>query len=224
MKLSTPLTKKRMIDHLAYHFWKYLLAAVLSVFVWNMVFLQTEYRPPQEKRIDIYLQAAGVSAEDADAFFHPVWQSAVPDMETVQTVVLMPSGQDSYLGDMQLTTYLMAGEGDLYILSRADFKKFASQGAFIPLEGLAQSGALDLSGLDAKAGWIASQTAEEADGQTAAATRQHLYGIPMKGLERFERALGLNADDLLVGITVLSGNEDNAVKFLSGLLDWSRSE
>lgn len=222
MKLSTPLTQKRVRDHFAYSFWKYLLAAVLSVFVWNMVYIQTEYRPPENKRIDIYVQTAETTAEAIDAFLKPVWEAAAPDMELVRSVTLMPSGGENYLSDMQLVTYLAAHEGDLYMLSAADFKKFASQGVFLPLETLVENGRIDAAGIDVQAGWVASQQSDEADGKIVYTTERHLYGIPAKSLKRFEKVLGMHVDDMYIAVTAVNGNDENVIPFFSYLVQWAQ--
>ncbi len=224
MKLSTPLTGKRVRDHFAYSFWKYLLAAVLSVFVWNMVYIQTEYRPPEHKRIDVYVQTAETTAQDIDAFLSPVWQAAVPDMELVRAVTLMPSGGGNYMSDMQLVTYLAAHEGDLYMLSAADFKKFAAQGAFLPLEAMVERGEIVADGLDLQPGWVASQQSDEVDGKIVYTAERHLYGIPAKSLKRFEKELGMHVDGMYMAVTVTNGNDENVIPFLSYLVRWAQDE
>lgn len=222
MKLSTPLTEKRIRDHFAYSFWKYLLAAVLSVFVWNMVYIQTEYRPAEDKRIDVYVQTAETTADEIDRFLKPVWEAAVPGMELVRSVTLMPGGGANYMSDMQLVTYLAANEGDLYMLTAADFKKFAAQGAFLPLETLAESGRILTAGLDLQSGWVASQQIDEVNGKTVYNTERHLYGIPAKNLKRFEKELGMHVDDMYIAVTVTNGNDENVIPFLSHLVQWAQ--
>lgn len=224
MKLSTPLNGKRIRDHFRYNFWMYLLAAVLSVFVWNMIYIQTEYRPPENKRIDIYVQTVETTAEAIDALLLPVWQQAVPEMELVRAVTVMPSGGASYMGEMQLMTYLAAGEGDLYLLDAADFKRFAAQGAFMPLEAWVEQGDIRLNGLDVQSGWIASQQSEEVDGKTVYTTERHLYGIPASGFRRFEEALDMRMDGKFAAVKVDNGNDEHVIPFLSYLIGWAQED
>lgn len=222
MKLATPLTKKRIRDHFIYNFWKYLLSAALCIFLWNMIYIQTEYRPPENKRIDVYVQTAQVTADEIDSFLKPVWNDAVPDMELVRSVVLMMSGGADYMSNMQLVTYLTAGEGDLYMLTAADFKRFAAQEAFLPLEQMVESGEIDATGIDTRSGWVTSQQTHEEDDKTVYTTEQHLYGIPAHNLKRFEKELGMCTDDLYIAVSVSNGNEDNVIAFLSYLIQWAQ--
>ena len=218
MKLATPLTAKKVKDHFTYNAWKYLLAVVLSVFGWNMFYLQTEYRPPADKRLDIYLQGAGMSNEQVNAFFEPIWKKYVPAMEAVEHVIVLPSSQENYMTDVQLTTYLAAGQGDIYMLSSKDFKKYASQGAFLALEELVSAGDIKLEGIDLRPGHVTYRDIERVDGQDVIKTESHLYGIPAKQLSGLKAALPLDTDDLYLSITHVSKNKDNAIAFLSGLI------
>ena len=60
---------------------------------------------------------------------------------------------DDYYGAIQLATYVMAGEGDIYLLDKDNFVNYAGQGALIDLEPYIDEGALDIKGLDVSAGW-----------------------------------------------------------------------
>ena len=53
MTIATPINKERLRNHLTYSGWKYLLLVIASIFVWNLVYAQTAYRSPQDKRIDV---------------------------------------------------------------------------------------------------------------------------------------------------------------------------
>ena len=58
MKIKTPLTKQRLRTHFTYHFWKYLLAAALTVFCVNILYksvynLQTLYLETIQIRISL---------------------------------------------------------------------------------------------------------------------------------------------------------------------------
>ena len=148
MKIKTPLTKQRLRTHFTYHLWKYLLAAALTVFCVNLLYTTTAYRSPENLRVDIYMQSTTATQEKVDAFMKDVWQRSVPDMETVSTILLTAGSTDDYYSNMQLSVYLMAGEGDLYALSTEDFKRFAAQGVFIDLTPYVESGALNVEGID----------------------------------------------------------------------------
>ncbi len=132
MKLSTPLTRKRIQDHFSYNFWKYLLVVALSIFGWNMFYVQTEYRPPEEKRIDLYVQSAQTTAEQMDLYLKPVWDKYVPDMEIVQSVMVLPSNQDNYMTDVQLSTYLPPARGISTFFLAKTLRSLHLRGLFYP--------------------------------------------------------------------------------------------
>ncbi len=56
--MKTPLTKARWKHHLAYNGWKYILVLILSIIGWNLIYTMTAYRPPEDKKVDVYLSLA----------------------------------------------------------------------------------------------------------------------------------------------------------------------
>ena len=103
--------------------------------------------------MDLYIQSSYVSEESSKNFINPIWEASVPNMETVSSVILASSAD--YYSNMQLSVYIMAGEGDIYLLSTQDFKNFASQGAFIDLAPYVESGQINVDGIDISAGKVA---------------------------------------------------------------------
>lgn len=224
MKLETKVTREAIKHHFAYNAWKYLLLVVVSFFGWNLIYTSTAYRPPQEKRVDLYIQSATTSSEILDPFLKKLWEESVPDMELVSSVLLqMGSAQDMY-SIMQLTTYIAAQEGDIYMLGSDDFKRFASQGAFLELEDIVASGALNVEGIDLAAGYVAIV---ETDSETLApitTSEKHLYGIPTASLFGFMTEVSIDNRDMYLAVTVNNGNDENVIKFLDALIQVTRGE
>ncbi len=218
MKLSASFSMARVRHHFTYHFWKYAVLAAVSVFAWDLIYTQTEYRPPQDKRIDIYIQSAAAAQETVDSFMGEVWRKAVPDMERVNTVLLTTSSLTDMYAVMQLTAYLAAGEGDIYMLGREDFKRFAAQGAFLALDELIGSGRIDARGIALDPGRVTLQTGDEEPGETAAPLETGLYGIPAEALRGFTDRMGIDSRGMFLSIAALNGNEDNVVAFLDALI------
>ena len=212
MKITTAVTKERLRNHFTYYFWVYLLAAAGCIFGWNLLYTMTAYRPPEEKRIDLYIQGALDTQERTDLFLKEIWKTTVPDMETVETVYMLQNSQD-YYSNMQLTVYLMAREGDLYILSSSDFKSFASQGLFADLSPFIADGSLRTGDMDLSAGKVALVND---DGLPSA--ERTLFGIPVSGLKGLSAVLGPGSGDMMIGMTVFNGNQENVIAFLNGIL------
>lgn len=217
MKIKTPLKKDRLRTHFAYNSWKYLAVVLASIFGWNLLYTMTAYRSPEHLRIDLYIQSAIATNESVDTFTKPIWEETVPDMETVSSVLLTTSTSEDVYANMQLSVYIMAGEGDIYILNTEDFKNYATQGAFIDLTPYAENGMLNLEGIDTSAGYVAT-----VDDEGIPTGDKQFFGIPAYVLDGFKTGMNINNDDLVIGVTTFSNNEENVIKFLNGLINATR--
>lgn len=218
MSISTPLTKERLKNHFAYNAWKYLVLCLCAIMGWSLIYTQTAYRSPQNKRIDVYIKSSSVTEELMNSFFEPIWKQVVPDMELVSGTTLLASSSDDYYSQMQLTVYIAAGDGDIYFLPISDYKSFATTGAFLPLEDLVESGAIDATGLDLSAGWITVVDEETGVSET------HLYGIPTDALYGFMDGLQLDNRGTVMSILYNNQNDENVVPFFNALIQASRAD
>ena len=128
--MKTPLNRKTIQQHFQYSWWMYVLAAVLCVFVWDMAYIMSAPRTPEELKLELYIYGYGDSA-NVDAYLDRVHAEELPDMVEVTAMYLLP---DETSGLMVLATRLMAGEGDLFLLPRDSFQSYAAQGVFTALE------------------------------------------------------------------------------------------
>lgn len=197
--MKTPLNKETVRQHLTYSWWKYLLVVVLGIFVMDLLFTVTAYHAPDNKKIEFYVYGYA-DTDNLEAYMNSVRDSKMTDMEEMTAVQLY--ADDTY-GPMQLTTYLAAGEGDLYLLPKEEFVNYAANGYFIPLEEDPELIAiLEDAEMDLTSGW----RKEDESGET------HLFGIPYQQLTRLNRYV--YADDGFLCIFVNNGNTDNVLKFL----------
>ena len=213
MKIKTPITRKTIRTHITYNFWKYILVIAAAVFGWDLLYAMTAYKSPEDKRIDIYIQSPLVTEQRAEAFFQPIWEERVPDMEVIDSVILASSTQD-YYGNMQLTVYIMAKEGDIYMMSSADFKSFASQGIFLNLQPAIDEGLLHVDNLDLSAGYVAL-----VDENGLPTGDRQLFGIPAASLGGLAEGLGMDTRDMVISVTSYNGNDENVISFLDGLIE-----
>ena len=218
MKIKTPFSKARFRTHMTYNSWKYLVVILASIFGWNILYTMTAYKSPEHLRIDTYIQGSTTSDEAVAAFYKPIWEKYVPDMETV-THVMLTGTSDDYYSNMQLSVYIMAGEGDIYMLTTQDFKKYAAQGAFIDLSYYIEAGLLDVGDMDLSAGYVATIDDE---GRPTGDTQ--LFGIPAYTLDGFKSGMNVYNNNLIIGVTAFSHNEENTVKFLNGLIEAGRAQ
>lgn len=218
MKIKTAITRKKIRTHITYNFWKYILVIAAAIFGWDLLYSMTAYKSPEDKRIDLYIQSPLVTEQRAEAFFQPIWEERVPDMEVVDAIMLTSSTQD-YYGSMQLTVYIMAQEGDIYMLSSSDFKSFASQGVFLDLQPAIDAGKLHAGDMDLSAGYVAL-----IDDNGLPTGERQLFGIPAASLGGLAEGLGLDTRDLVISVTAFNGNEDNVIAFLDGLIAAGRAQ
>ncbi len=207
MAIKTPLDSKRIKNHFAYGYWKYLILIVAAVFGWNLIYQTTEYRPPDEKRIDFYVASNTMDSDAMKAWLLEAQQQAFPDMELLEAYTVMAGAEDPY-AQMQLSTFIMAGEGDVYLLDAERFKSYASQGAMVPLENYVADGSLNVEGLNVARGYVTVADTGE----------RHLLGIPTDSLFGLINHFGIDCRGAVLCVMVRSGNEQNAVKFVDYLI------
>jgi len=197
--LKTPLSLSSLKQHLTYNWWKYILVALLSFGLVDLLYSVTAYRAPAEKRVEFYVY--GLCNSDAlEAYMNRIHEDEMSDMEVLSFQQLTPD--DAY-GPMQLMTYLSAGEGDLYLLPRDEFVSYAASGALVPLEGDRELISFyDENSVSLQSGW----RKETDSGET------HLFGIPQNKLPGlYQYAV---AKDGFLCVIVTGGNIDNTVRFL----------
>lgn len=224
MKLTVKKTKRDFLHHLQYSWYLYLLIIGLSVALVSLIYTQTAYRVPQEKRIDIYIQSATATQEAVNAFIKPIWEQAVPEQESVTAMTLMaPGGENDYYANMQLMTYVAAAEGDIYILPSQTFKQYASQGAFVDLGPYIEKGAINTEGLDLLLGKVV-EVELRPDGSAVALGEARQFGIPAASLYGFATKMQIDNRDLVLALAVNSRNEEPGVRFLNAFIQSTRVE
>ena len=126
--MSKNKTDPRLSSHLYYHWWKYVLLAVLSIVIWTAVF-DTLARPARNEKVGILFfgDSLDVTALHADL-------SAVMDDLTQQEVSYVDVSQTfadyEHLGQLLTArTY----DYDLLVLSAEQVDKLSAYGFFLPL-------------------------------------------------------------------------------------------
>ncbi len=197
--MKTPVTSARLKEHFRYNWWKYLLIVAIGFGLVDLLYSVTAYRPPREKTLGLYVYGYTDDLK-LSSYLENIRETELTDMEEITSVRML---DDSAYGPMQVMTYLSAGEGDLYLLSRDTFLSYASEGTMIPLENDPELMALfNSSGISLQSGWRRNTETGET----------HLYGIPQSRLP----GLGLYAyaTDGYLCIPVTGKNQENAAKFM----------
>ena len=218
MTVKTPIDTAKLRHHIQYNLWKYALLVIISIFSVDLVYTMTAYRPPEDKRIDVYIQSAGADQDAVDGIFEQMRVDLLPDMELIRSYLLVPGGSDDVAAIQQLSTYIAAGEGDIYLLRSEDFKRYASQGAFIDLSGAIEQGLLHTGDIDLSSGYVAIQEYDDKTDSMVAVSQRRLYGIPLSQLTGFMDEFGIYSDGLYMSMTVYNGNDENVVRFMDELI------
>ncbi len=197
--MKTPVNGATLKQHLTYSWWKYVLVAAFAIFGVNLYYSVTTYRPPENKKVDLYIYGLG-NEPALESYLTNVRLTQMPDMEQMEALVM---ATDSTYGPVQLTTYIAAGEGDVYMLPRNEYISLAAEGAFIPLENDEELMAIfNDAGISLQSGW----RRESESGET------HLYGIPISKLPGLDAYVYVE-NGFISGL-VTSGNEENVRRFI----------
>lgn len=208
------ITKKWLKNHFHYNWWKYLAIAAISVMGIDMLFTSTAYRPPEEKKLELYIcsgYADSIAMQDA---LWPQVQARYPEQEELTVMNIDLSSGDMY-ANMQFTTYSAAQQGDVLLLPQAEVYKLAAEGAdvaFLELTPFVESGVIDTKGIDLSAGMMLSESGENG-----------LYAIPADSLHGLSEFYCLPEDAMLC-VTSYSGNDEHAAGLLNMLIELYKVE
>ena len=197
--MKTPVNSRTLRQHLTYSWWKYALMIIIGAFAVNMYYTVTTYRSPDEKKVNLYVY--GLADETwLSGYMEEIRITQMSDMEEMTCLILTT---DETYGPMQLSTYIAAGEGDIYILPKNEFVSMATSGAWVPLEEES-----DLAEFFSERG-ISLQSGWKRNSETGVS---HLYGIPVSRLPGLQKYVSVESGYICV--LVSNGNTENVVKFL----------
>lgn len=200
---ETKITKDRIRNHFTYSWWMYVLLAVVAIVGWNLVYTSTAYRPPKEKRLDVFFVSYALP-EEALTWMQEEILAMYPQVEDSNVSSIVYTKDDNYYGSIQLTTYLGAGEGDVIVLPRERFEAFASGDTFVPLDEAIADGRISIGDMDVSAGVMRTESGETG-----------VYGIPATELYGMMEQFGIDNRDLMVCVLAYSHNIDTAIDWVN---------
>jgi hypothetical protein len=140
----------------------------------------------------------------------PDLRAAFPDQEEFRFLNIALGAEDQYEMVMQLSTYIAAGEGDLFLFSQDRFRQYGlaeGGGLFLRLDDFVDSGALEIGETDTAAGRLSPP-----EGETG------LYGVPAREQYGLLSYL-VDGYSMVWAVPGYSGNAENAVKLISFLTE-----
>lgn len=203
------ITRARLKNHWAYGWWKYLLMIVLVVMGVSVGFSVTAYRPPEDRKIEVFLCNGWADAVQFETELWPMLKEVAPDQEQLTAANIDLTSGDVYV-NMQFSTYIAAQEGDICLLPRSEVKKLADDeawSAFVDLTPYIENGQLARD--DASYAGLTFPAEHGGEG---------IFAIPADGLYGLTR-YGIDPADGAFVIMAYSGNEENAVRLLEIIVD-----
>lgn len=202
--------------------WMYIAALIVAVIGVNLCYSMFAYRSPPERRVDVYFVGTAMFEENladmsqkALAYF-----DGDPNVEEVNVYNIPVIGTDEAASyEQKLMVMLGAQEGDIYVFPHERFYAYGVQELFIPLDEYIAEGILDVEGLDLSyATFAAGGEYDENGNEITAPGEVYTYGVPINDLIAL-RYMGLQTDNMTMGIVGYSRNQDNAVKMMNWIME-----
>lgn len=196
-------------NHWRYNWWKYALLAAACVMGVDLLFAMTAYKPPEEKKLEVYVCNGYMDTDRFQEVLWPLVEARCPGQEELTVMNINVADGDMY-ATMQLSTYIAAQQGDICLLPVSEFRKFAQEdapAAFMNLSPYLDSGVIDARGIDCSAYTYPDETGE-----------MGVYGIPADGLFGLLE-FGYDPEGGVLCIMAYNGNEENAAAVASLLLE-----
>lgn len=205
MNLSLPnITKEKILTHFTYAWWQYVLLITVAALGFNLAFTMTSYRSP--RNLTVKTQYEGLVSDETQATVEETMlnlkETLLPTMEEISfdSFIL-----DHTYADMQLTTWMSAGEGNIYIVSHSTFEKLNY--FLVDLAPYIENGMLQPGNIELDSGYLTDPISGESK----------LVGLPIDTVSGLKK-LGLTTDDYFICLARESGNIENAIILLNGLI------
>ncbi len=238
---NTKLTREKLKVHFHYSRMIYLIVVVLAVLAGNLVYTMTEYRAPNERRVDIeligaYADTSSQACKDAVAQLLAAGQEAERTADAEQGIDVTAEGYECALQEVQFLTVeyddtssdsetsyygyqkymvtLAAQEGDIYILSRRQLIELVEQNAVVPLDGYIERGVIDPGDRD-----LGNVTFDEYDDDDQTTGERHVYALQASSLTGLNDALSFNPEGKYMAIVRFSKNPDTAAAVMQEMIE-----
>lgn len=208
------ITKKWLKNHWTYSWWKYVLLVFLCAVGVDLAMTMTAYRPPEEKKMEVYILNDFCNTEAMREELEPLFFAAHLEQEELTILNINLGAGDPY-APMQFSTYVAAQQGDVFLMPEAEVRKLAAEGAdavFMELTPYLESGVIDAQDIDLSAGMM-----RDSAGQTG------LYAIPADSLYGL-LPYGNDPTGSMLCIMGYNGNEETSAAMLNLLIERYRVE
>lgn len=223
---NTKLTRQRWKDHMYYGKWIYIVLAIVAVFVTDLLYSTTEYRPPDERKVTVqFVSSSATMAETVEQTTEQILAAVLPMDETLELVeffALNFSGDDSdYYGAQKFFVELAAGENDVYVGSRTVLNSIIDQGAAIPLDEYIDSGLITVP--EGAQLYERREPLFDEQGNEMGTGETRIYGFSTDPLVQMPAQTYMNNEGNYFIITAMSPNPETAALAMQELYAlWSQ--
>lgn len=214
------ITRAKIIEHFRHDWYQYIITAVAAIVITSLVALMLAEKTPDENRIDIMM----ISSPCPSYAFGYISDLMKTDESLAQydEIEFYHMSKDNADRTMQLPQWLIAGEGDIFIVNQDNFRYLVEKGAIIALDDFISDGSLELPG------------GMERD---CYGYENKNYGLPLSYLKAFENfyPVDMNQDpdalreelsardeelgSIYIGIASYSRNTEGALRAVQWMLD-----
>lgn len=220
---DTRITKERLKNHWMYSSWKYLLMALIFIMGWNIVYNVTAYKPPREKRLELYLLSGMYNEDGINKLEGEIRDIFVgdeaDDMEEVNFITMNVGGENDVYAPQLLMTRLASLEGDVYLVDEHTVTSLVMQELALPLDEYIASGALNVAGQDLSTGMRAEPIGEDDDGNVIYGAQHHVYAIPAEPLYGLLEENIINNRGMYFVVMSYTDKADKCIEMLNVFID-----
>ena len=211
--MKQKITKAYIQNHFRYHAFLYVCLGIIAFAGLNLLFDVTEYTPPPEKQIVVYVMDDYFNmAQDTTVLTDA--REAFPDMELID---VYSTPMTSYEGQQKFMLVLAANEGDVYILDRSYLAYFVKEILATPLDEYIESGIINTESMDLKQ--LTMTSVKDAAYPDIADGAEHVFAIPATNLYGLMSDFFIDNRNKILLIPSYSGNKENAAKMIQWLYD-----
>lgn len=207
------ITKEAVVSHFQYDKIKYLIGAIAVSLVWAIIINVSAPKVPADKKIDIYLAGGSMAFDGAKTLSEKILDAYPELLEVnIENIELDKDNTMNHVNTQKLLTRLQAKSGDIFVFSKEDYLAWAKQGAFIPIEHIADelNEYINPEDLDAL------KTDSKVDSDV------RLYGIPLYNSELSENnelfSNFYNVFDSVISIIHYSKNKEKAEEIVKWII------
>lgn len=200
--LKTKITRQALKHHFEYMGWLYIVIPLLLALFWSLTYTLTEYRPPDDKVLSLYLVGSYMENDRVDALSQEL-AVTFPQMEQIDLLNVPVEDANDMANNQRLSTYLYAGQGDVYIMQKELFEVYVKNDTFVALDGLIDTD-IDLSSTTLPTDYD---------------PEPHIYGIPTDSLYGLMEIEGYDIRDCVMGVMAFSTNQEESVALAQWIID-----